>query len=137
MLITACCFLLLTSTVLKAQHKSVFRGILRMPRTEVLWWQPVLRLKKIFPPEPFQTTRDGFPSSLNRVPIPLSSLSWAWKLNYITLTLDAGESIEKDFQLLPLWQELEEVEIMVSKFEKPIEEITISMQVIKPTPGGE
>ncbi len=50
----------------------------------------------------------------------------------ITLNLEPGETIEKDFQLVPLWQELDEVEVRVSKFERPIEEITVSMQVLKP-----
>jgi iron complex outermembrane receptor protein len=51
---------------------------------------------------------------------------------YVTIVLEAGQSIERNFQLNPLWQELEGVEVRVSKFEKPIEEITISLQVLKP-----
>jgi iron complex outermembrane receptor protein len=50
----------------------------------------------------------------------------------VTLTLEPGEIKELDFSLTPVWQELGEVEISVSKFEKPIEEITVSLQVIKP-----
>lgn len=50
----------------------------------------------------------------------------------VTLTLEPGEVKELDFSLTPVWQELGEVEISVSKFEKPIEEITVSLQVIKP-----
>lgn len=50
----------------------------------------------------------------------------------VTLTLEAGKTIRRDFSLQPVWQELGEVEIRVSKFEKPIEEITVSLQVIKP-----
>jgi len=50
----------------------------------------------------------------------------------LTLTLGEGEEVDLSFALEPLWQELDEVEIKVSKFEKPIEEVTVSMQVIKP-----
>ena len=50
----------------------------------------------------------------------------------ITLPLEPGESIEKQFHLKPLWQEIDEVEVKVSKFDRPIEEITVSMHVLKP-----
>jgi iron complex outermembrane receptor protein len=49
-----------------------------------------------------------------------------------SVSLAWGEEVFKEFALEPLWQELEGVEIRVSKFEKPIEEVTVSMQVIKP-----
>ncbi|MGW8314237.1 MAG: TonB-dependent receptor [Bacteroidales bacterium] len=50
----------------------------------------------------------------------------------VTLTLGPGETVRREFSLEPVWQELGEVEVSVSKFEKPIEEITVSLQVIKP-----
>ena len=49
-----------------------------------------------------------------------------------TLTLLPGDTVERQFRLEPLWQELDEVEVRVSKFERPIEEITVSVQVLKP-----
>ncbi len=50
----------------------------------------------------------------------------------ITLPLKPGETIESQFHLKPLWQEIDEVEVKVSKFDTPIEEITVSMNVLKP-----
>lgn len=50
----------------------------------------------------------------------------------VTLTLEPGQTVRQNFSLEPVWQELGEVEVKVSKFEKPIEEITVSLQVIKP-----
>ena len=50
----------------------------------------------------------------------------------VTLSLKAGETLEKQFMLVPVSNELEEVDVRVSKFDKKIEDITVSMEVLKP-----
>jgi iron complex outermembrane receptor protein len=46
--------------------------------------------------------------------------------------LQPGETVEKQILLYPVWKELQEVEVKVGKFDKRIEDITVSMEVIKP-----
>ncbi|MBN1416396.1 MAG: TonB-dependent receptor [Bacteroidales bacterium] len=50
----------------------------------------------------------------------------------VTFSLKPGEVIEKQIILFPVWKELEEVEVKVGKFDKRVEDITVSMEVIKP-----
>ncbi len=132
LLITVCCLLILPSGPLQAQQKSVFKGVL----TDATNGNPLvaasIKVEKDFSTGTI-SDREGRFSILIEPGTHTFVISFVgMETELFTLTLKPGESIEKDFQLLPLWQELEEVEIMVSKFEKPIEEITISMQVIKP-----
>ncbi len=132
LLITCCCLLILPSGPLQAQQKSVFKGVI----TDATNGNPLvaasIKVEKDFSTGTI-SDREGRFSILIEPGTHTFVISFVgMETELFTLTLEPGESIEKDFQLLPLWQELEEVEIMVSKFEKPIEEITISMQVIKP-----
>jgi outer membrane cobalamin receptor len=50
----------------------------------------------------------------------------------VTLSMKAGETLEKQFMLVPVSKELEEVVVKVGKFDKKIEDITVSIEVLKP-----
>lgn len=50
----------------------------------------------------------------------------------ISLRLHSGEVIDRQIVMQPIWNELEEVNVRVSKFEKKVEDITVSMEVLKP-----
>jgi iron complex outermembrane receptor protein len=50
----------------------------------------------------------------------------------VTIEITAGETIFRDVYLNPYVSELEGVEIKVGKFDRRIEDITVSMEVIKP-----
>jgi iron complex outermembrane receptor protein len=50
----------------------------------------------------------------------------------IPIQLHPGEVIDKRIVMKPLWNELEEVNVRVSKFDKRVEDITVSMEVLKP-----
>jgi outer membrane receptor protein involved in Fe transport len=50
----------------------------------------------------------------------------------ITVRLHQGEVTDMQIVMQPLWNELEEVNVRVSKFEKNVEDITVSMEVLKP-----
>ncbi len=132
LLMTGYCLLFLPSTLLEAQHKAVFRGVI----TDATNGSPLVAAS-IKVEKDFSTGTISDPDG--RFSILIDPGTHTFVISFVgmeteifTLTLNPGETLEKDFQLLPLWQELEGVEVKVSKFEKPIEEITISMQVIKP-----
>jgi outer membrane receptor protein involved in Fe transport len=54
------------------------------------------------------------------------------KTDTITIRLRPGEIIDRQIVMKPLWNELEEVNVRVSKFDKKLEDITVSMEVLKP-----
>lgn len=54
------------------------------------------------------------------------------KTDTISLDLEPGDLKSLDFQMKPIVTELEGVDIKVGKFDKPFEEQTVSIEVIKP-----
>lgn len=48
------------------------------------------------------------------------------------LAIRSGETVFRDVQLFPIVQELEGVDVKVGKFDKSLEEQTVSMEVLKP-----
>ena len=132
LLVTVCCLLLLTSGPLQAQHKAVFRGRITDATNGTPLVAASIKVEKDF-------SRGTISNRQGRFSLLIDPGTHTFVISFVgmeselfTLSLEPGESVEKDFQLLPLWQELEEVEVKVSKFEKPIEETTISVQVIPP-----
>ncbi len=124
--------LFLPSTPLRAQHKAVFRGVI----TDATNGSPLvaasIKVDKDFSTGTISDRQGQFSILVDPGTYTFVISFVGMESELFTISLGPGESAEKDFQLLPLWQELDEVEVKVSKFEKPIEEITISMQVIKP-----
>ncbi len=132
LLLTGCCLLLLPYTSLEAQNKAVFTGVI----TDATNGSPLvaasIKVEKDFSTGTISDREGRFTIKLDPGTYIFVISFMGMETEYFTLTLESGDIFEKDFQLLPSWQDLEEVEVRVSKFEKPIEEITISMQVIKP-----
>ena len=132
LLVIFCFFLLLPPAPLQAQHKAVFRGMITDASNGSPLVAASIKVEKDFSTGTISDQQGHFSLLIDPGTYTFVISFVGMESELITLDLEAGETIEKDFQLVPLWQELEGVEVKVSKFEKPIEEITISMQVIKP-----
>jgi iron complex outermembrane receptor protein len=50
----------------------------------------------------------------------------------MTIIIVAGETLSKDIVLMPIITEIEGVDVRVGKFDKPLEEQTVSMEIIRP-----
>lgn len=50
----------------------------------------------------------------------------------LTVIIKEGETISQDVVLLPIILELEDVDVKVGKFDRPFEEQTVSMEIIRP-----
>lgn len=127
-----CACLLFSQFFLQAQQKSEFRGVITDATDGSTLVAASVKVKSDFSRGTI-SDRDG------RFSIRLDPGTYTFIISYIgmesetfTLSLMPGEIFVKDFGLKPLWQELDEAEVRVSKFERPIEEITVSMQVLKP-----
>jgi len=130
--ITGFCLLFLPPSLLNAQHKSVFRGVITDATNGAPLVAASIKVEKDFSTGTISDRTGHFSVLVDPGTYTFVVSFVGMESERVTLSLKAGETIERDFQLLPLRQELEEVEVKVSKFEKPIEEITISLQVIKP-----
>ena len=130
--ITACLLLVITFTPLFPQNRSILKGVITDDSDGRPLVAASIRVK-----DDFSTGTISDPDG--RYMLEIASGTYTFTVSFIgmetetvTVTLNPGEITELDFNLIPVWQELGEVEISVSKFEKPIEEITVSLQVIKP-----
>jgi len=124
--------LILPFSLVQAQQKGTFTGIV----TDVTDGTPLVAAS-IQVDDDFSTGtiagREGrFSIQLDPGTYTFSISFLGMETAYVTFVLEPGQTVERNFQLKPLWQELEGVEVRVSKFQKPIEEITISVQVLKP-----
>lgn len=132
LLFTGFCLLFLSSSGLLAQHKSVFRGTISDGTNGSPLVAASIKVETDFSTGTISDQNGQFSLLLDPGTYNFVVSFVGMESELFSLTLGPGETQEQDFSLFPLWQELEEVEVKVSKFEKPIEEITISMQVIKP-----
>jgi iron complex outermembrane receptor protein len=122
----------LTVSGIQAQQKSIFRGVVVDAKDGNTLVGANIKLKKDFSTGTI-SDQDG------RFSIQLEPGTYTFVVSFIgmqsdsvTVSLKPGETVEKNFSLEPLWKELEEVEVRVSKFDKRIEDITVSMEVLKP-----
>ncbi len=122
----------LPAIVLHAQQKSVFRGVVLDARDRSTLVGANIKLKKDFSTGTITDQEGRFNLQLNPGTYTFIVSFIGMKPDTVTFSLKAGEAIEKEFILVPLWKELGEVEVKVSKFDKPIEDITVSLEVIKP-----
>jgi iron complex outermembrane receptor protein len=126
------CMLMLPFSQLKAQQKGTFTGMV----TDATDGTPLVAAS-IKVVGDFSTGTIAGREGLFSIQLDPGTYSFGisflgMETEYITIVLEAGQTIERNFQLHPLWKELEGAEVRVSKFEKPIEEITVSLQVLKP-----
>jgi len=117
---------------LHAQQKSVFRGVITDASDGSTLVAAGVRIKKDFSTGTISDLEGRFSIQLDPGTYTFIISFIGMESETITLTLKEGETIERHFQLKPLWQEIDEVEVRVSKFDRPIEEITVSMHVLKP-----
>ena len=126
------CLLLLLSVALHGQQKSMFRGAVWDASDGSAMVAANVKDKNDF-------TRGTISDQDGKFSMLLDPGTYTFIISFLgmepatcTLTLLPGDTVERQFRLEPLWQELDEVEVRVSKFERPIEEITVSVQVLKP-----
>jgi outer membrane cobalamin receptor len=124
--------LLLSPTALYSQQKSIFRGVIIDSKDGTTLVGANIKLIKDFSTGTV-SDQDG------RFSIQLDPGTYTFVISFIgmeadsvTISLKPGETVEKKFLLIPLWQEMGEVEVTVSKFDRRIEDITVSMEVLKP-----
>jgi outer membrane receptor protein involved in Fe transport len=124
--------ILLPATALYSQQKSTFQGVIIDAKDgSTLVGANIKRVKD------FSTGTVS--DQEGRFSITLEPGTYAFVVSFIgmksdtaTIFLKPGETVEKQFLLLPLWKEVGEVEVKVSKFDRRIEDITVSMEVLKP-----
>lgn len=122
----------LPDVVLHAQQKSVFKGLIRDAKDGSTLVGANVKVKKDFSTGTISDQEGRFSIQLDPGTYTFIISFIGMESDTVTLSLNPGQTVEKEFQLKPLWQELGEVEVRVSKFDRPIEEITVSLQVIKP-----
>jgi iron complex outermembrane receptor protein len=132
LLVTGSLLLFLPGHALHAQQKSVFQGVIFDAKDGSTLVGANIKLKKDFSTGTISDEDGRFSLQLNPGTYSFLVSFIGMKSDSITVTLKPGETIEKKFYLEPLWEELGEVEVRVSKFERPIEDITVSMEIIRP-----
>jgi len=126
------CLLIVPVIDLNGQEKAIFRGVIKDSSDGRTLIAASVRVKNDFSRGTISDREGRFIMQLDPGTYTFVISFIGMKSETVTLTLESGESVDGEFQLNPLWQELDEVEVRVSKFERPIEEITVSMQVLKP-----
>lgn len=126
------CLLFQTAIDLHAQQKSVFRGVIMDASDGSTLVAASVRVKNDFSTGTISDQEGRFSIQLDPGTYTFIISFIGMESETVTLALKPGEIVERHFQLKPLWQELGEVEVRVSKFERPLEEITVSMHVLKP-----
>ncbi len=118
--------------MVNAQQKSVFTGVITDASDGSSLVAASVKVKKDF-------SRGTISDQDGRFYIQLDPGTYTFIISFIgmqpetfTLSIEPGLTIERHFQLEPLWQKIDEVEVKVSKFDRPLEEITVSMHVLKP-----
>jgi iron complex outermembrane receptor protein len=117
---------------IRAQQPSFFRGTVMDARDGSALTGANVRVKSDFSTGTIADQEGRFSLRLSPGTYTIVVTFIGMESETVNLSLAPGETVEREFRLDPLWHELEELEFRVSKFEKPIEEITVSMQVLKP-----
>ncbi len=117
---------------LKAQTKAVFQGTIIDAEDGSPLVGANIKLRKDF-------STGTVSDQEGRFSIRLDPGNYIFVLSFIgmetdsvSISLKPGEVFEKQFFLFPVWKELAEVEIKVGKFDKRIEDITVSLEIIRP-----
>jgi outer membrane cobalamin receptor len=117
---------------LRGQQKALFQGVVVNAEDNTPLVGANVKLKKDF-------STGTVADQEGRFSIRLDPGNYTFIISFIGMendsvevSLQAGATVEKQIFLFPVSQELEEVNVRVSKFDKPIEDITVSMEVLKP-----
>jgi len=124
-------FLFASAIALNAQNYGTFRGTVKDKSTlePLIGASVILRLDRSF-----GTAADingQFSLQLQRGTYTFLITYTGMKSDTISLRIEPGQTVERHILLEPFVSQLQGVEIKVGKFDKPIEEMTVSMEVIK------
>jgi iron complex outermembrane receptor protein len=131
-LIASLLFLIMQSEPLKAQKKATFKGIIINAENGSPLTGANIKLKKDFSTGTISDQEGRFTLQLDPGAYTFLISFLGMQTDSLTISLNPGETLERQILLFPVWKELEEVEIKVGKFDKRIEDITVSIEVIKP-----
>ncbi len=114
------------------QQKGFIKGVVLDGKTNETLIGAYIRLKKDFTTGTVTDREGRFDLALDpgRYLLVVSFIGMA--TDSFALDIRAGETIERTIVLQPVVSELEAVEVRVGKFDKRIEDITVSLEVIKP-----
>ena len=121
-----------SSAELSAQQQAKFQGTVISAEDSSPMVGANLILRKDFSKGTLTDQNGGFSMLLNPGTYTFFLSFIGMKTDTITIRLHPGEVIDMQIVMQPLWNELEEVNVRVSKFDKKIEDITVSMEVLKP-----
>jgi hypothetical protein len=122
---------LTVSLGLNGQEQGTFRGIVRDKETNeaLVGANIVLRLDRSFGTS---TDMNGeFSLHLNRGYYIFEASFTGMKSDSVSFHIEPGQVIERNILLEPFVSQLQGVEITAGKFDRPIEEMTVSMEIIK------
>ena len=122
---------LVFSSGLFGQEQGIFKGTVRDKQTNepLIGANIILKLDRSF----------GTASDINgQFSIPLKHGSYIFEITFtgmksdsVSFHLEPGQVLERTIYLEPFISQLQGVEIKAGKFERPIEEQTVSMEIIK------
>lgn len=126
------CAALSVSVGLYGQVQGIFKGTVRDKQTNepLIGANIILKLDRSF----------GTAADINgQFSLTLNHGSYIFEISYTGMKTDSvafhmepGQVIERNILLEPFVSQLQGVEIKAGKFERPIEEMTVSMEIIKP-----
>jgi iron complex outermembrane receptor protein len=122
---------LIISIGLHSQGQGTFRGVVRDKNTNepLVGASIILKLDRSF-----GTAADvngEFSMILNRGNYTFEVTFTGMKSDSVSFHIDAGQVIERTILMEPFVSQLQGVEIKAGKFDRPIEEMTVSMEIIK------
>ncbi|HNQ83333.1 MAG TPA: TonB-dependent receptor [Bacteroidales bacterium] len=122
---------LLTAVYAFSQDKGTFRGIVRDKTNNepLIGANIILKLDRSF----------GSASDIDgRFSLRLDPGSYIFEISYtgmksdsVSVRINPGETVEREILLEPFVSQLQGVEVKAGKFDRPIEEMTVSMEIIK------
>lgn len=123
--------LLTGSIYASGQDTGTFKGLIREKGTD----EPLVGASIILRLDPtFGTAADingAFSLQLKRGSYTFLVTYTGMKSDTLSIHIEPGQTIERNIYLEPFISQLQGVEIKVGKFDRPIEEMTVSMEIIK------
>ena len=124
--------LLFLPHTLPAQQKGMVSGIVSDGKTGETLAGAYIRLKKDFSTGTVTDLQGRFNLALDPGTYKLMVTFIGMEPDSFTIEVRAGQTVEKDIVMQPVSNMLDEVEVRVGKFDKRIEDITVSLEVIEP-----
>jgi len=129
--LTNLCFLCL-SAMLPAQEQGTVRGTIRDGKSGESLIGAYVRLKKDFSVGTVSDQEGRYSLALDPGSYTLVISFIGMETDSFQVKLAAGDVAERNIVLQPISSEMDAVEIRVGKFDKRIEDITVSLEIIRP-----